>query len=198
MSLPNTQQGGTTGVQGGSLKRKLETIVIARLSSSEGTTLAGVTTFRLLLKNLFGVLNLHIACGLDPADSGNVIRPAAIPVNGAGTMQLTPINNFPDAKKVYLRPVFQDPAGVSTENHPLPENIPFGWEDATEADEVEIEVILSPDGWAGTGLNANIDVQVTVEYNGEWWDQKAIQFALSQVTLQGSSVTVPIIATGGG
>lgn len=195
--LPNVSEGGTHGVLIGALKRRLKTITIARLSTSEGTTLGVSANSRLLLKNLNGVLNVQLAVGVLSV-SGSPLRPSQYPAAGTafGTVQLTPINNFPDGnQKIYLRPVFQDPAQPQQENHPLPQDIPFGWEFETRADEVEIDVLLTADGWQSSGINGNIVVQATVEYNGSWWDQQAISYALGQVDFMGGPSTVPVISS---
>ena len=200
MNRPNTQEGGTSAVYAGSLKRRLKSIPVARISSTDGATISTSITSRLLLKNLNGNLTIHCTFGLMGSTTVvSLIRPAQIPANGCATLQLTPINTFPDAgDKVYLRPVFQDPAGVTTENHPLPQNIPFGWEGTTEADELEFEIIVSAAGWAGTNINAIIYAQVAVEYTGPWWDVKAVNYMLSQVEFSGGPSELPIANSGGG
>jgi hypothetical protein len=201
----NAQSGGTQGFRFGDLKRRLPAIPLFNLASAPGETvplLETTETQRLILKGLSGVLNVHIGVGVEGADG--VVRPTDIPA-GASTMQLRPILLFPDvAKKVYMREVFQDPTLVGTDNanHPLPVDIPFGWEGSTEADQIEIEVITDPALWiAGEGftpLNGRIVCEVTIEYNGQWWDQQAIQQGISQVTLEGPSNTSLTILTEGG
>lgn len=203
---PNTQQGGQTGVFAGSLKRRLATVPLARLSSTaEGSDFVTQTS-RLLLKNLMGDLNVQIAVGVVSTVTPGTgfttpLRPEDYPAAGTvfGTVQLTPINNFPDANgKAYLRPVFQNPALPQQQNNPLPQDIPFGWEADSRCDEVEIEVVLTAAGWAGEIIDGLVVCQVTIEYNGEWWDVDAINFALGQVTLVGAPSDPPIISTIGG
>lgn len=199
-NLPNTQEGGTTGVFAGSLKRRLKAIPLVRMDASgAASTIPDGTTFRLLLTGLNGTLNIHIAVGIE--GTTGVVRPSDVPAGGA-TMQLTPINLFPDvAKKVYLREVFQDPTATDNQNHPLAMDIPFGWEGATEADQVEIEVTVNltddEEGsiWGASLISGRMIAEVTVEYNGNWWDVEAIQFALSQVQLQGEPQLLQTIGT---
>lgn len=201
MNRPNTQEGGTTAIFQGSLKRRLKGIPLVRFSSSaEGTSLAATQNFRLLLKNLSGDLNVQIAAGINATGSGGPIRPNQYPAPGTAfaTLQLTPINNFPDAnQKVYLRPVFQDPALPQQQNNPLPQDIPFGWEFDSRCDEVEIDVFVTAAGWLNTNVNGLLTVEITIEYNGEWWDAQAISYALSQVTLLGGPTEIAVVNTGG-
>jgi hypothetical protein len=85
--------------------------------------------------------------------------------------------------KIYLRPVFQNPfAAAPNSNNPLPQDLPFGWEFSTEADEVYIDIQFTMAKAPGS-VDGNVVVQVTIEYNGQWWDTKAIQAALGQVQL---------------
>lgn len=198
-NMRNTQEGGTTAVLVGSLKRRLKSLPIVHLSSTSAETPIDTPTAtgRFLLKNLNGDLNVHVALGVVPTE-GMPLRPSGYPAAGtlAATLQLTPINNFPDGVKMYLRPVFQNPALPQQENHPLAQEIPFGWEFQTEADEVEIEVLITVAPWLATNINGNICIQVTVEYNGQWWDVEAVNYALSQVVLQEGFIGA--IATSGG
>jgi hypothetical protein len=200
MNRPNTQEGGTTAIFAGSLKRRLKAVPLAIFNNApESGNIDNGTTFRLLLKGLNGILNVHIAVGIEGATG--VVRPSQVPAGGA-TMQLTPINNFPDvAKKVYLREVFQDPTATDNEDHPLAVDIPFGWEGSTEADQIEIEVIVNTIGvdegtvWENSNINGRLICEVAIEYNGSWWDVEAVQYALSQVTLEGGPATLQTIET---
>ena len=198
--MRNTQEGGETGVFVGSLKRRLKAIPLARfINTGESGTITSETMFRLLLTGLNGTLNVHIAVGIE-GDTG-FVRPSDVPAGGA-TMQLTPINLFPEvAKKVYLREVFQDPTATDNQNHPLAVDIPFGWEGSTEADQVEIEVTVNivddaeAEIWTDSNIAGRLVCEVTVEYNGNWWDVQAAQFALSQVQLQGEPGSLGTILT---
>lgn len=204
--IGNAQEGGTQGYLFGQLKRRLKSIPLCRFTSGEESiTITENTTFKLLIKGLTGVLNIHIAVGIESIDN-TPVRPSDVPAGGA-TMQLIPINLFPDvAKKVFLREVFQDPtlAGTDNGNHPLPMDIPFGWEGSTEADQVELDVDVNVIGadesspWEGTLINGRLIAQVTIEYNGQWWDSKAIQQALSQVTFEGEPSDLGTVNTSGG
>ncbi len=203
----NAQSGGTQGFRFGDLKHRLPSIPLVALNSAPGETVPLMednTTFRLVVKGLSGVLNVHVSVGIE-GETG-FVRPEDVPA-GAATMQITPINLFPDvAKKVYLRPVFQDPTLTPLDNqdHPLAVDIPFGWEGATEADQLELEVNMvitaedESEPWVGALLNGRIVAQVAIEYNGQWWDQKAIQQAISQVTFEGGPDTLLTISTQGG
>lgn len=185
--LPNFQEGGTQGARAGILKRRLKSLPLCRLSSTtpeSGQLIEENTRWRLMVKGLSGVLNVHIAVAIE-SESNTPVRPADVPAGGA-TMQLTPINLFPDvAKKMYLREILQDPTATDNADHPMAADIPFGWEGATEADQIEIEVNLIIGVWPGTLLNGRLIAQCTIEYNGAWWDVKAISQALSQVTFEG-------------
>lgn len=186
---PNVQDGGTTGVLAGQLKRRLKPVTFAFMSSAESASgSATVETHpKILLKNLFGTLRVHVSVGLVPSREGDTIRPDMYPAF-PGTFQLTGITRNPEGmEKMYLRPLFQDPSLAANENHPLPQNIPYGWEFVTSADEVEIAVDINDvDGenpYAETQLNGQFQVQVSVEYLGNWWDVKAVNYSLSQVTM---------------
>lgn len=186
----NTQEGGTQAFRVGSLKRRLKTIPLLNFNPVGATTINSGQVYRLLLTGLNGTLNIAIMVGIE-GTNGSVIRPASVPAGG-GTVQLTPINLFPDAAgKVYGREIFQDPTATDNQDHALAQDIPFGWEGSTEADQVEIAVTVNTIDavehliWGSSSITGRLVCQVTVEYNGQWWDEQAIQYAISQVTLQG-------------
>jgi hypothetical protein len=188
----NTQVGGTDSFQSGSLKRRMPAVEVARMDPTIiSGPLALPQTVRLLLKNLYGVLDIQIACGLAGID-GTRVRPTNYPPS-PGTLQITPLNNFPDTGPTYLRPLFQDPAAASNENHPLPQDLPFGWEFDTRADQCEIEVVIN-NSWGLTGLNGRLLVEVSLEYDGAWWDNKSIQYAMGQVNMD--QVQSVLVGTG--
>jgi hypothetical protein len=199
--IPSLGDGGTSSVKLGSLKRRLKPVLIIGLSSAGGRGDISATS-RLLLKGLSGNLNVQIACGVVGLD-GKPIRPDQYPAADMGTIQVTPVNNFPENQgKLYLRPAFQDPTSTDGANHPLPQNLPYGYEFSTRADEVEIDIVIPESGeaasaWQGTNISGNIFCQVTVEYDGQWWDVEAVRLALGQVTLNGQDNN-DIINTGGG
>lgn len=191
---------GADGFKQGNLKRQLETIPLFPLNaafaspSGEGTNFI---TKRIWLRGLQGNLKLLIACGVSDPDNHSS-TPYPYPAT-PGTMQLYPTTKFGDASKILLRPVFQDPTNVLNVNAPLPQQIPFGWEGSfTETDEVMIEVIVNTFAWLGTNLTGTICVQVTVEYNGAWWDVDAFQYALGNVQLTGDEATIIGTLSGGG
>lgn len=191
------QQQGTEGYKRGNLKRQLESIPIATISSAVAGDVEGQNiTKQLWLTGLNGNLKVLVACGIQSQQFTS--QPFPWPSGGGGTLQLYPVTKFGDALKVFLRPVFQDPASVDNNNAPLPEQLPFGWEGAfTEVDQVMIEVVVQVGNWAGTTLNGVITVQVTVEYNGAWWDIDAISYVMGQVQLQGIQETI-VIGSGPG
>jgi hypothetical protein len=176
------REGGPDVFKRGSLKRRLPGAVISKLSTSDESGPTTAQTVRLLLKNLNADLKLHIAASVVSAIGNVPIRPSQVPA-GAATIQLIPKIIPPDGNPQFLRPVFQDPALAQNQNHPLAQDLPFGWEFSTNTDEVEIEIIVTPLLFAGTNLVGNIIVMVDIEYDGVWWDTKAMQYAISQVQL---------------
>lgn len=204
LTMPLTRMGGSDVYKRGSLKHRLESQTFARLAGGVTVTGAATETQRFKLTGLSGALNVQIAAGFVPVDGGDVsgqgalITPARIPAGGA-TMQLTPITNFGDKGRVMLRPVFQDPTLPVNSNNPLPMDLPFGWEFSTETDEVWIDIVVTKD-WTGLAVNDPTllglgVVQVTIEYNGQWWDTNAIKWAIGQVQLTPGPVTPTQVAT---
>jgi len=188
------REGGPDTFKRGSLKRRLPATVIAYLSTSDETGPTTVQTCRLLLKNLNATLKCHIVGGVISNVGEDLIRPSEVPA-GAATMQLTPKVIPPDSPPYFLRPVFQDPTLAQNENHPLAQDLPFGWEFTTNTDDVEIEIIVTPATWAGTNLTGKIAVMVDIEYDGQWWDTKAMQYAIGQVQLTGAPLAFPILTS---
>lgn len=184
--MPGTREGGPNSFKVGSLKRRLPIVTIAQLSTTDETGPTTAQTIRLLLKNLNADLKCHIMASV-VSNQGNVpIRPSDVPTNGA-TIQLTPKAILGDSYPVFLRPVFQDPTLAQNENHPLAQDIPFGWEFTTNTDEVEIEIIVDPVLWEGLDLTGKILISADIQYDGQWWDTKAVQYAIGQVQLTGES-----------
>ena len=183
--IPNARLGGSHTYRVGELKRRLDpvTVMIADGTLNVSSSPASITR-RCVLKGISGDLNIQIAAaGVSPTD-GTAIE-AGVFGNGVANMQLTPVVWTGNQAKIFLRPVFQDPfAAVGNTNSPLPQDLPFGWEFNTEADEVYIDIFLIP-GAAPNSRSFNVVVAVTVEYNGQWQDVKAIQQSLSQVQLTG-------------
>jgi hypothetical protein len=193
---PGLREGGPNVFKRGSLKRRLPIKTIAELSPSYEGGVETVQTVRLLLKNLNADLKCHIV-GAVVSNQGNLpVRPEDVPTGGA-TMQLIPKVIPGDSNPLFLRPVFQDPTQAQNENHPLAQDLPFGWEFSTNTDEVEIEIIVTPNLWLiDEGIVGKILVMADIEYDGQWWDTKAMQYAFSQVQLTGSDVPFQIL-TGG-
>jgi hypothetical protein len=191
---PQTREGSSNSIKRGDLKRRLPVVVLAVLDGGTTGATSGTVTFRVQLKNLSGDLNVHVLAGFGSPNSQGTIEAAAIPA-GAATMQLTPTQLTPNAGRVFLRPVFQDPTAAQNENHPLPQDLPFGWEFTTEADEVYIDIAVNLVTIAAITpipISGQIIVEAIVEYNGEWWDIKAAELAISSVILQGIGAPLTI------
>jgi hypothetical protein len=193
---PGLREGGPNVFKRGSLKRRLPIITIAELTNvGEGFTNPGETTLKLLLKNLNADLKCHIVAAV-ASNVGNLpVRAEDVPA-GAATIQLVPKVIAGDSTPIFLRPVFQDPALAQNENHPLAQDLPFGWEFTTNTDEVEIVIIVDPEALEASQLNGKILVMADIEYDGQWWDTKAMQYAFAQVQLTGPSVPIEVF-TGG-
>lgn len=191
--IPDSRVGGTNSYKIGALKRRLDPVVVALLDSTveaDGNT----TSVQVVLKGISGDLNCHIAAGPIGKSDGASIMPVSFPA-GMGTMQLTPVVMQGNQPKMFLRPVFQDPfAAAPNSNNPLPQDLPFGWEFSTEADEVYIDIVIQNGLTTEVPINGSVVVQATVEYNGQWWDTKAVQAALGQVQLIGVT-NPPVIGT---
>jgi len=189
---PQTWEGGSNTFKIGSLKRRLPAVVLGIFRSDE-TSNIGTVSQQIILKNLNGSLKIQIMAAWASIDGDTPVTPDDIPA-GIATMQLTPVVLTPNAGKIFGRPVFQDPTASPNSNTPLPQDLPFGWEFSTEADEVYIDIEMDTDAFNGTQLNGQLVVAATVEYNGSWWSIDAIKFAISQVQLTGCQAA--IIGTG--
>jgi hypothetical protein len=171
--------GAGNSINHGDLKRRLPTIRLLDMDGTLDTAPTGTLTFRLLLKNLSDCLDFQIAVAIEGAD-GTLFEPTDYPAL-PGTMQLIPLTNFPDARKLALRPVFQDPTSVTNVNAPLPQAIPFGWNDTAETDEVILDVSIDISQYDSTDITGTLVAQAMVEYNGNWWDVEAVLAAMDQV-----------------
>lgn len=195
---PQTAEGSANSIKTGNLKRRLPAVVLAVLDPNTSGAVEGTADFRVQLKNLSGDLNVHVMAGFGSPNSQGTIEAGAVAA-GAAVMQLTPTQLTPNAGRVFLRPVFQDPTAAQNENHPLPQDLPFGWEFTTEADEVYIDItvdlVLIADV-IDEPLDGLLVVEAIVEYNGQWWDIKAAEMAISRVILQGVGAPL-LIGTGG-
>lgn len=183
--MSDTRLGGTNSYKLGDLKRRLDPVVIMIFSSGVEAD-GNQRTARVVLKGLSGDLNVHILAAPVGVSDSQPLTPDLFAA-GWATMQLTPVVLCGNQPKTYLRPVFQDPfAAAPYSNNPLPQDLPFGWEFSTEADEVYCDVVInSATIPVPEGINGSVIVQATVEYNGQWWDTKAIQASLGQVQLIG-------------
>ena len=186
--MSDTRIGGTNSYKLGCLKRRLDPVIVANFAQF---ALGNATVFnaQVVLKGLSGDLNVHIAAAPVGSTNSTPILPSAI-LPGWAEMQLTPAIICGNQPRIYLRPVFQDPFAVApNSNNPLPQDLPFGWEFSTEADEVYIDITIN-NALSPINVDGSVIVQVTVEYNGQWWDSKAIQAALGQVQLTDCSPIV--------
>jgi hypothetical protein len=188
------REGGPQVFKKGSLKRRLPIVTVAQLSLTDSSGPAGVQSRRLLLKNLNADLKVHIVGAVVSANGNTPVLPASVPA-GAATMQLTPKVISGDSVPMYLRPVFQDPTLAQNQNHPLAQDLPFGWEFSTNADDVEIEIIITPALWVNANILGKVLVMVDIEYDGAWWDIKAVEYALAQPQLIGFEPFVVLAAT---
>jgi hypothetical protein len=191
---PQTWEGGSNTFKVGSLKRRLPAVVLATLDSQQASDL-GIVAQQIVLKGLSGTLKIQIMAAFSSVDGLTPISPDLVPA-GAATIQLTPAVLTPNAGKIFGRPVFQDPTASPNVNTPLPQDLPFGWEFTTEADEVYIDVEIDNTLLDGSKLTGQIVVAATVEYNGSWWSIEAIRYAISQVQLTGCEA--PLFGTAGG
>lgn len=197
--MPNIERGDDDAFKRGSLKRRLDTVRLLALSSAvEGNPESNPIPFKLQLTGLTGQLMFNISAGVIRSN-GNKLYAEDYPAD-PGTIQLVPNTNFPDADKLFLRPVFQNPASVLNVNDALAQDIPFGWENfTTQADEVEIRVAFNQASWVETNVNGQLVVQVSIEWNGNWWAADAVERAISRVKLSphainqtvGTEVIVP-------
>lgn len=191
---PGVREGGPESHKVGSLKRRLPSVCLAHLSASSEAQEPAPWTSRLILKNLNADLTVHILATVCGNNTENPIETTSVPA-GAATMQLIPVSLPGDAPPLYARPVFQDPTLAQNENHPLAQDLPFGWEFASNCDQVIIDIAIDPALFGGTLLNGRIMVLVDIQYDGAWWDTQAIHFAISQVNLTpAEALTIP---TGG-
>lgn len=188
--MASVERGDSDSFKRGSLKRRLPTIRLAQLSSgASGNPEAQPVTYKLRLVGLTGQLNVSINAGVVSANDTDTIYAEDYPAL-PGTVQLVPNTNFPDSRKMYLRPVFQDPTSLTNIDAQLPQELPYGWEDySTQADEVEIRVTFNPGAWFDGQLNGYLQVQVTIEWNGNWWDAEAVERAIARVKVSPFEMT---------
>jgi hypothetical protein len=175
---------GTDGLLDGELRRYLEPTVLVTFSKTATSFQNGPQTFRVWLRGLSSSLILHIGVGVSSQQQPTY--PAT-----PGTVQLTPTMNHErkSDRPLWLRPVFQDPSASPVNNAPLPVNIPQGWETySTSADSVAIDVSMDTTQYATALIEGALQVQVTVEYNGQWQDAHTVRKVLQRVTLQASNL----------
>jgi len=178
----------------GDLKRRLAILPLATMNADIAANpgiLAGTFTFRAVLKNLAAGLSISLAVAPVGFDSAVPILPAQIPPL-AITWQATPVLLFPDAPPTYLRPIFHNPAIANNSNNPLPQDVPFGWEFETVADEIWIDVTVNATLLHLSLAAGRIAVFASVEYTGNWPYPEAVKWSLTQVQLiqAGEATTV--------
>jgi len=197
--MPGLKEGSGESFKRGSLKRRLPAVALVNLDASgDGSIDDGLTrTYTLLLKNLNSSLKVHVAAGPVGEVSNTPINAADVPALSM-TMQLTPIANSPTSPPLWLRPVFQNPALPQNSNNPLAQDLPFGWEFNTNADDVEILVTVNQLLLVGSELDGRVVVEIDIEWAGDWWDTKAFQFAIDQVQLTSSGEAVTLSTAAGG
>jgi len=184
---------GAEGFKIGNPKRHLDLVTLAQLSTSGAAPESGTITQYLQLNGLTGNLKLDVGVTfLDPTSN----LPLDAPGTNAITLQIYPYKNV-DGRKIFARPVFQDPTATDNQNNPLPQACPFIWEGPfTEADGLLLEVIYDLKEFAGFNKTVQVVAEATVEYNGSWWDVKAFTFALANVQWAGAPDAVKIFNGG--
>jgi len=187
---PSTREFSENAYKVGDLKRRLPTTVLALLTQSGAGTLApaGVHTIRRVVKNINKGLSLHVSVGLQSDGASKMVEASVLPA-GAITWQGTPVNQFGDAP-VPLRPIFQDPTAVDNGNHPMPQDVPFGWEFSTVGDDLVIDVVVTTALLINTLITAQLVLQVAVEYSGAWPFPEAVKYMLNQVQLTSGGTTL--------
>jgi len=201
--MSGLREGSTSSYRRGSLKRRIPSIRIAEFSNSEtpnGTNPTG----RIKVRGLEGSMKFMVSCGIvSPEGDETPIEASAYPAGGA-TMQITPTTQFPDLPPMWGRPVFQDPTSTTNTNQPQPQDLPFMWMvDGDEADGFVVDVAITnfdvneSNPWGNSNVNGILVLQLTVEFIGDWWDTKAIEFAMGQIRVSPGQTPIPIISTGG-
>ncbi len=187
------EMGGTNAILIGNLKRRLVSTTLAFVQIAEGVNTGNVTVSA-TIRGLCKALDVFAGIGGFEKDAGGnlVPLPASAWPAAAGTMQITPQGNFPDRPKTLFRPLFQDPTIADNANHPLAQALPFSWNFPGECDEAVVDVVFNQAAWANFGINAQIDLQVMVEYVAPWWDATAVKLAMGQVqvTPPGKALTI--------
>ncbi len=156
--------GSTDSYKMGSKKRRLDPVQLAIFQNNSATNAAN--NFKLKLKGLSDDLSILVACGLS-AGQDALIFPAQYPAS-PGTIQVYPKTNV-QGYPVLLREVFQDPTATDNKNHPLPQDLPYGWSFSPEGvDEAIIEVVIPQNVYTNANIPTNtiLLVEVTIEYVG--------------------------------
>jgi len=188
---PSTREFSENAYRVGDLKRRLGTVVLAYLTQDGAGTLApaGTHVIRRVVKNINKGLSLHVSVGLANNGTGALIEAVSLPA-GAITWQGIPVNIFGDSPPVPLRPIFQDPTFSDNSNHPLPQDVPFGWEFSTVGDDLIVDTTINTSLLVNTLLTAQLVLQVAVEYSGAWPFPEAVKFMLNQVQITGGGTTL--------
>lgn len=181
-----SREGSADGFKTGSLIRRLEPVRLANVNDTvNGNELSGTPTLSADITGLTSGLTVHLAVALctNRGTNANPIKASAYPAV-PGTMQLTPVVLNPQAPPAWLRPVFQDPTATDNGNHPLGQNIPYGWSFVSEgADMIRVDVDIAVVNYAATLIRGTLICFATIEYTGPWWDPKAVELALGQVRM---------------
>ncbi len=93
----------------------------------------------------------------------------------------------------------QDPTATDNKDHPLPQDIPFGWSFEPEgAQEAEIAVHIDLNAYAGAELDGQLVCDVVAMYTANWVTPEAFNKAISKVRIIGDETDLPVIGTSGG
>jgi len=201
------REGGPTSYRQGFLVRRLPSIVLFYLKNN-GSGVTTQQTIRVQVKGLQANLIYLMGVCAVPNDAAHELEPEIDPLFAGlagnyppnpGTMQITPFVYPPQSTRMIFRPVFQDPTATDHKNHPLPQDIPYAWVvSGDDADGAYIDVDIPDSAWgAGEGVNVNgaIVFQISIAYDGSWWDSQALEKAISMVTATGTSAQPTTIST---
>ena len=191
----SAEEGGVGSFTDGVLTRHIKTVTLAYLSSAAGSS--AVFDAILKVQGMTQALTLHI-CVAAVGPESNPIKPADYPA-APGNWQLTPIVKPPERPRIYLREVFQDPTATDNADHPLPQDIPFGWSFEPEgAQEAEITVHVDANAYLTSELDGQLVCDVVAMYTANWVTPEAFNYAISKVRIIGDETDVPTIGTSGG
>jgi len=196
MSRTTQRQGGTGSYKEGNLKRPLQEVNAFNLGPGAGAGTTGLKTARLNLQGITPNLSVLITVGL--AGQGNRDMPSypALP----GTCKVIPYTMTTNGQVIYQKPLTIAPQ-VLPASYALAPGMRIGDDGAhtnlgsNMCDGCLIEIEVSADEYANTGVVGNIICAVTAHYTGPWWDIDAIQNMLGYLNI--SNADPVFIQTGG-